>query len=90
MYYICKAKDEDIVRQEAFESYGLEINYLRGQCCLGGFIGSTKTKDLWLAELVEKWVVAVVQTLSVVPERYPQTAYAGFTFCLQNEWQYVQ
>jgi len=31
-----------------------------------------------------------VQTLSIVAERYPQMAYAGFTFCLQNEWQYVQ
>ena len=36
-----------------------------------------------------KWVAAV-QTLGVVAGRYPQTVYAGFTFCLQNEWQYVQ
>jgi hypothetical protein len=43
---------------------------------------------MWLAELVEKWVAAV-QTLSIVAERYPQTAYAGFTFRLQNKWQYV-
>ncbi len=25
-----------------------------------------------------------------VAEWYPQTVYAGFTFCTQNEWQYVQ
>jgi len=25
-----------------------------------------------------------------VAVKYPQTAYAGFTFCLQNEWQYLQ
>ena len=89
-YYICKAKDEDIARQ-AFESFGLDpkINYLRGQRYLGSFIGSAKTKELWLAELVQKWVAAV-QTLNVVAEWYPQMAYAGFTFCLQNEWQYVQ
>jgi hypothetical protein len=31
-----------------------------------------------------------VVTLGTVAERYPQTAYAGFTFCMQNEWQYVQ
>ncbi len=31
-----------------------------------------------------------MKTLSVVAKRYPQTAYAGFTFRLQNEWQYVQ
>jgi hypothetical protein len=88
LYYICKAEDEDAARQ-AFKSFGLEINYSRGQRYLGGFIGSAEKKEMWLAELVEKWVAAV-QTLSIVAERYPQTAYAGFTFCLQNEWQYVQ
>ncbi len=31
-----------------------------------------------------------MKTLSVIAERHPQTAYAGFTFCLQNEWQYIQ
>jgi hypothetical protein len=39
--------------------------------------------------MVVKWVAAV-QTLRVVAKCYPQTAYAGFTFCLQNKWQYVQ
>jgi hypothetical protein len=58
-------------------------------CYLGGFIGSTNNKELWLAELVENRVAAV-QTLSIVAEWYPQTAYTGFTFCLQNKWQYVQ
>ena len=29
-------------------------------------------------------------TLSTVAERYPQTVYTGVTFCMQNEWQYVQ
>ena len=42
-----------------------------------------------MKEMVVKWVAAV-QTLGVVAGRYPQTVYAGFTFCLQNEWQYVQ
>jgi hypothetical protein len=56
---------------------------------LSGFIGSAQQKKEWLGELVDKWVSAV-KTLSVVAERYPQTAYAGFMFCLQNEWQYVQ
>ena len=88
MYYICKAEDEDIARQ-AFESFGLKINYSQGQRYLSGFIRRAGTKELWLVELVQKWVVAV-QTLSVVAERYPQTEYAGFTFCLQNKWQYIQ
>ena len=39
--------------------------------------------------MVGNWVSAV-KTLSFVADRYPQTAYAGFTFSLQNEWQYVQ
>ncbi len=39
--------------------------------------------------MVGKWL-SVVKILSVVANCYPQTAYAGFTFCFQNEWQYVQ
>ena len=33
-----------------------------------------------------------VDILNEIPnyEEWPQTAYAGFTFYLQNEWQYVQ
>jgi hypothetical protein len=62
---------------------------LRGQRFLGGFIGSAQKKEEWLGDMVTKWVSAV-KTLSVVAERYPQTAYYGFTFCLQNKWQCVQ
>ena len=87
-YYICKAEDEDAARQ-AFESFGLDINYSRGQRYLGGFIGSAEKKGEWLVGMVDKWAAAVV-TISTVVEWYPQTAYAGFTFCTQNEWQYVQ
>ena len=39
--------------------------------------------------MVAKWVCAVA-TLAKVAVKFPQTAYAGFTFCLQNEWQYLQ
>ncbi len=88
-YYICKAEDEPAAHQ-AFKSFGLKINYSRGQRYLGGFIGSAQQKEEWLGDLVSKWV-SVVKTLSgVFAEHYPQTAYAGFTFCLQNKWQYVQ
>jgi hypothetical protein len=87
-YYICKAEDEDAARQ-AFESFGLDINYSRGQHYLRGFIGSAEKKGEWLVGMVDKWAAAVV-TLSTIAERYPQTAHAGFTFCMQNEWQYVQ
>ncbi len=50
---------------------------------------STQWKEEWLGELVSKWVSAV-KTHSVFDECYHQTAYAGFMFCLQNEWQYVR
>ena len=88
LYHICKAEDEDTASQ-AFESFGLNINYWRGQHYLGGFIGSAEKKDEWLAGLVEKWV-ATVETLSIVAEWFPQTAYTSFTYCMQNKWQYVQ
>ncbi len=74
---------------QAFENFGLETNYSRGQRYLGGIIGSTQRKEEWLGELVSKWVSAV-KILSVFAERYSLTAYTGFPFCLQNEWQYVQ
>ena len=89
-HYICKAEDEDAARQ-ACESFGLDINYLRGQRYLGGFIGSAEKKEEWLVGMVDKWASAVVTLSTVtVAERYPQTAYIDFTFCMQNEWQYVQ
>jgi hypothetical protein len=84
-YYICKAEDEPAACQ-AFESFGHEINYSRGQRYLGGLIGSTQGKEEWLGELVSKWV-SVVKTLSVFAKCYLQTAYTEVTFCLQNEWQ---
>jgi hypothetical protein len=79
-HYICKAEDKPAARQ-AFESFGFEINYSRGQRYLGGFIGSAQRNEEWLGELVGKWVSAV-KTLSVVAKRYLQTPYAGFMFCL--------
>jgi hypothetical protein len=46
-YYICKAEDEDAARQ-ALESFGLDINYSRGQRYLGSFIGSAeKRRNGW-------------------------------------------
>ena len=88
-WYICKAEDEEDARL-AFSSLGLQINFTNeGKRYLGGFIGSGEGKKIWLGEMVEKWVAAV-ETLAIVAEKYPQTAYVGFTISLQNEWQYVQ
>ncbi len=88
LYYFCKAENEPAACQ-AFKSFGLKINYSRGQRYLGSFIRSAQRKEEWLGELVSKWMSAV-KTLSVVAKRYPQTAYARFMFCLQNKWQHDQ
>ena len=77
------------ISHQAYGSFGTDINYSKGQRYLGGFIGSAVKKEEWLVGIVEKWVAAMV-TLSTVAERYPQTVYTSFTFCMQNEWQYVQ
>ena len=87
-HYICKAEDELEARVE-FERIGADINFTQGERYLGGFIGSGAAKKRWLGEMVAKWALAV-ETLALVAVKYPQTAYAGFTFCLQNEWQYLQ
>jgi hypothetical protein len=87
-WYICKAEDEAVARQ-VFEANDLDIQFSRGQRYLGGFIGSNASKVDWLGSMVTTWVAAV-ETLASVAGNYPQAAYAGFTFSLQNEWQYVQ
>jgi hypothetical protein len=87
-WYICKAEDKAVARQ-AFKVNDLDIQYSRGQRYLGGFIESKASKVDWLGSMVTTWVAAV-DTLALVAGNYPQAAYAGFTFCLQNEWQYVQ
>ena len=56
---------------------------------LGGFIGSVEKKKSWLEDKVAVWTAAVY-TISQIANKYPQTAYTGFTFYIQNECQYVQ
>ena len=46
-------------------------------------------KEQWLRDMVTKWTAAV-ENLALMAEKFPQMAYTGFTFCLQNEWQYLQ
>ncbi len=87
-YYICKGEDEAVAKRE-FEHLNLDLNFSRGERYLGGFIGSGASKEKRLGEMVAKWVAAV-ETLAKVAKMFPQTAYTGFTFCLQNEWQYLQ
>ena len=67
----------------------LDIQYSHGQSNLGGLIGSNTSKVEWLGSMVIMWDAAV-ETLALVAGNHPQAAYAKFTFCLQNEWQYMQ
>ena len=83
-WYIFKEEDEEVAKQ-VFVDRGLTINYTRGQKYLGGFIGSVESKEEWLEEKVAIWTEAV-KALTKITVKYPQTAYAGFVFCLQNEW----
>ena len=87
-WYICKEADKPLAR-ETFQRFTLPIQMNRGHNYLGGFIGSVATKDLWINDKTSIWTAAV-ETLSKITIKWPQTAYAGFTFFLQNEWQYVQ
>ena len=61
----------------------------RGHNYLRGFIGSASTKYIWINNKISIWVAAI-ETLSKTTIKWPQTAYAGFTFCLQNERLYFQ
>ena len=81
-WYICKEVDEPPVIK-AFQQFNLPIKMTRGHAYLGGFIGNATTKDEWLNKNISTWTAAV-ETLSKIATRWPQTAYAGFTFCLQN------
>jgi hypothetical protein len=85
-YYICKAEDEDTARQ-AFESFGLNINYSRGQRYLSGFIGSAEKKEECLVGMVEKWAAAVV-TRSTVAERYHLLHAERMAVCLASSCQH--
>ena len=87
-FVICPLADQASAKA-AFEAVGLDkISYVRGHRYVGGFVGSTSMKDRWLDPKVAGWVEGV-RLLAKVAERYPQSAYAGFTQSLQAEWQYI-
>ena len=46
------------------------------------------SRNRWIEPQVEGWVAAV-EALAKVARKYPQSAHAGFTHCLQNQWAYV-
>jgi len=68
---------------------GISIRLTRGQRYLDSFVGSEEYKYVWLSESCHKWAAAI-GTLARLADKWPQTAYAGLIFVLQNQWQYVQ
>jgi hypothetical protein len=87
-FVICPLADQAAAKA-AFEAVGLnKVSYVRGHRYVGGFVGSTAMKNRWLDPKVVDWVEGV-KKLAMVAERYPQSAYAGFTQSLQAEWQYI-
>jgi hypothetical protein len=88
-FHICKKEDE-AQAEVAFYAHGLKlkVQFVRGMRYLGGYIGSRDSKLEWVEEKVRVWVDGVKILASVV-KRFPQTAFAGLTISLQNEWQYL-
>ena len=52
-------------------------------------MGRTATQGLWIDKKVDRWVKGV-KAFGHNIKRYPQSAYAGLTKSLQQEWMYVQ
>ncbi len=64
------------------------MNFCRGKCYVGGFVGLEAMLARWLDPKVKKWV-ARVEILACIASRFPQTAYVGLASSLQAKWQYI-
>jgi hypothetical protein len=64
------------------------VNFCRGKCYVGGFVGLEAMLERWMDPKVKKWV-AGIETLACIALRFPQTAYTGLVSSLQAEWQYL-
>ena len=68
---------------------GTTFQHGAGARTLGGHIGSTETRDVWITRQVSNWAEGV-KALGRTATRFPQTGYAGPVKALQNEWTYLQ
>jgi hypothetical protein len=68
-----------------------EFNFQQsdGHRYVGGFVGSGEAEAVWVDPQVQQWIEGV-HSLAKAARRYPQTAYAGLSWSLQAEWQYLQ
>jgi hypothetical protein len=83
---VCRPEDTAALRRILGHH---NFRYCDGHRYLGGFIGSDEIRDEWVGNQVVKWVQGI-HDLARVAGRYPQTAYAALTRCLQAEWTYLQ
>jgi hypothetical protein len=86
-YHICP-KEEEAEARAAFEESGIEVNFCKGKCYMGGFVSLEAMLESWLDPMVKKWMVGI-ETLARIAVRFPQTAYTGLVSSLQAKWQYI-
>jgi hypothetical protein len=84
--FVCKPEDRPGA-EELLEAFSSKFTSVSGY--VGGFLGSDAALLEWLEPQIQQWVQGV-ESLVKVAKRYPQTAYAGVTKSLQQEWQYLQ
>ncbi len=53
LHHICP-KEEEAEARAAFEEEGLHVNFCRGKCYVGGFVGSEAMLERWLDPKVKK------------------------------------
>uniref|UniRef100_A0A1X7SXG4 Reverse transcriptase domain-containing protein n=1 Tax=Amphimedon queenslandica TaxID=400682 RepID=A0A1X7SXG4_AMPQE len=70
-----------------FEDYG--VNVVTSRRFLGGVIGSTTERDLFVSHKVEEWS-HTVELLASIAIHQPQAAYVALTKSLQCEWTFLQ
>ncbi|KAL7475011.1 hypothetical protein ACHAW6_000948, partial [Cyclotella cf. meneghiniana] len=71
-----------------FQDASLPVKFSRGQCYVGGFIGSTASLINWLRPMIDSWVHGV-NSLASIASRFLHSVYAGLVSCLAAEWQYL-
>ena len=69
-----------------FSSYDVQV--VTGRKFLGGFIGKSEDKELWLEKKVAQWSKSV-QHLTHAAKSFPHEAYTALSKSLQNEWRYI-
>ncbi len=84
--FVCSPDDREAAEARLVQ---FQFEFHDGYRYVGGFLGSDTAQSAWLAPQKENWVQGVV-SLAQVAKRHPQTAYAGLTKSLQQEWQYLQ